>query len=262
MFKPVHLQAGKRGLEIRSPVINAAGVLGFSQEAQGLVPLDALGAFITNPISSQPRSPANDSRAHRLKYGWIIHSGHPNPGLKAARRHFQRAWAAMKVPVIVHLIAQDSQELERMILTLESETAIDAIEIGLELKDLAALQQIIRVCQRSELPVFVRLPLNAPTEAFLRAAGFGAVALSIGPPRASTLAPDGEWISGRMYGPALMPLALAKVQGIRAGSHLPILASGGIHSPEHIRTILAAGANAVQLDYGLWAEPELAAFSP
>ncbi len=45
-----------------------------------------------------------------------------------------------------------------------------------------------------------------------------------------------------------------------AALHLPaaLIASGGIHTAEHVRQALAAGAAAVQIDSALWVEPGIA----
>ena len=60
--------------------------------------------------------------------------------------------------------------------------------------------------------------------------------------------PDGRWIGL----PAREPV-LEQVRGLRrrCGDGLLIIASGGVHEPEHALELRAAGANLVQLDSGL-----------
>ena len=60
-----------------------------------------------------------------------------------------------------------------------------------------------------------------------------------------------ELLSGRLYGPALLPQALAVVQAV-AQAGLPVFGAGGVYSPADEAAMLGAGASAVQLDAVLW----------
>ena len=61
----------------------------------------------------------------------------------------------------------------------------------------------------------------------------------------------GKLIAGRLYGPALLPLALAAVYSLRRQS-LPVIAGGGVYRKADGEALQAAGAVAVQLDSVLW----------
>ncbi|MCA9911559.1 MAG: dihydroorotate dehydrogenase, partial [Anaerolineae bacterium] len=74
-------RAGKSSLILESPVMPAAGTMGFADEYKGLVKLDKLGALVTNPVTLYPRSPASGTRVVALDSGVLVHSGLPNPGL-------------------------------------------------------------------------------------------------------------------------------------------------------------------------------------
>jgi dihydroorotate dehydrogenase len=65
------------------------------------------------------------------------------------------------------------------------------------------------------------------------------------------LGPDHELVHGRLYGPAVFPLALAALLAVRRAG-LPVIAGGGIYRPEQVEALLAAGASAVQVDAVLW----------
>jgi dihydroorotate dehydrogenase (NAD+) catalytic subunit len=54
-----------------------------------------------------------------------------------------------------------------------------------------------------------------------------------------------------LYGPAILPLALAAVRTLRR-QPLPVIAGGGVYRKEDGEALLAAGALAVQLDSVLW----------
>ena len=97
-----------------------------------------------------------------------------------------------------------------------------------------------------ELPAILRLPLEQADELAQVVIEVGASAVSLGAPRGKL---DG--ISGRMYGPAVFPLALRAVEKL-AGSGLPVIGAGGVYQPQDVESMLGAGALAVQVDAVLW----------
>jgi dihydroorotate dehydrogenase len=249
--KPLLLSSGKRELEVDPPVMNAAGTLGWHNEAGGWLELRHLGAFITNPLSHHRRSPAANAGVAETAGGFVLHSGLPNPGLTAGLR--KPPPANPPLPRIVHLIG-DPAELETMILETEAHEHVAAIEIGLERPGPALLQVVGRLSQSAELPVVVRLGLDEPDDLFLEAAEAGCRALSFGPAHGRVARPEGPF-GGRLYGPAMLPLMLAKLARLRAYVSLPLIAAGGIGDRQSAHAMLDAGADGIQLDFILWLDP-------
>ena len=64
---------------------------------------------------------------------------------------------------------------------------------------------------------------------------------------------DGEpqLVSGRLFGAALFPQALADLEKALAYG-VPVIASGGVTTREQVEQMLKAGAFAVQVDTVLW----------
>jgi dihydroorotate dehydrogenase (NAD+) catalytic subunit len=249
------LAAGKRELRLAHPILNVAGTLGFSNEGGGLVDRSALGAFVTHPLSARPRSPANDVVALPSPGSFLLHTGLPNPGLEATIRQERRRWRELPCPLIVHVFDPSPTVVEDMLLRLEREPAVAAVEIGVERADRAALSDFASMAAASELPAILRLPLDAPLESYLLAAQSGAPILSMGPPRAAAERPDGTLTSGRLFGPALFPLALHKTSVLAAELAIPIIAAGGVTERPRTNALLRAGASAVALDTILWTDP-------
>ncbi|MQC27390.1 MAG: hypothetical protein DWG76_08105, partial [Chloroflexi bacterium] len=104
----------KRALDFRAPLLNAAGSLGFAPDGRGPVALDALGAFVTNPISRGRRKAAQDSRQEPHPKGLLLHSGWPNPGLTTSLKRFSSRWERADLPIIVHLLGSEAPDLRRM----------------------------------------------------------------------------------------------------------------------------------------------------
>lgn len=254
---PLTLSNGKRELSLRLPWMNAAATLGFSIAASPLIDPLPLGAFITHPISLSRREPAGGPRFVATPGGFVLHTGLPNPGLRACIGRYRRRWASLDCPVIVHLIADRAGILKRMIEMLEPIEEVAAVEIGLPDADPAGVADLIGGAASRELPVLARLPLNAQPDSMRAASDAGAVGISLAAPRAALPGPGGTTMRGRFYGPAVFPLALEALLRIRAaGLGAPILAAGGIYRRRDLQTMLDAGASAVQLDGVLWTRPE------
>jgi dihydroorotate dehydrogenase (NAD+) catalytic subunit len=243
---------------LTQPLLNAAGMLGFAPEKQGgLPPLDwaRLGAFVTNPISLQPRAPAAQRGILAYPGGFLLHSGYPNPGLKAVLRQYAAAWAAAPLPIVAHLLARQPHEVDAMVRRLEGVAGVAGIELGLPPEVDAAGTRLLVQAALGELPLIVRLPLDRVWElaAAVREAAFGAplAGISFGPPRGALATPSGAFVTGRLYGPGLFPQTLAITGGL-ASLGVPLIAAGGVYQREQWEALLAVGASAVQLDTVLW----------
>jgi len=92
-------------LELCSTWLNAASTLGFAPPAEGWNWPEMQGGFVTNPVSLNPRTPAEARAVLPYPGGCLLHTGLPNPGLKAVLRKFAERWARGSLPVWVHLLA-------------------------------------------------------------------------------------------------------------------------------------------------------------
>jgi dihydroorotate dehydrogenase (NAD+) catalytic subunit len=227
--------------------MNAAGTLGFAPAVEPA----GLGAFITNPVSLGLRTPAHDRGMLAYPGGILIHSGYPNPGLKATIRRCARRWSSLSIPVIVHLLAQSGDEIARMVRMVEEIDAVGAVEIGLPPDASGELAVELVRAGVGEKPAIARLPLERAPELAESVIQAGAAAISLGAPRGALPAADGKLLRGRLYGPGLFPQALRAVQAM-ADSGLPVIGACGVYRQSDIETMLAAGAMAVQLDTVLW----------
>ena len=248
----------KHGLTLASPVMNAAGILGFAHEYRGVVDLGRLGAFVTNPLTYKPRTPAHPPNAVPLPEALLIHTGLPNPGVRQALRRWDKEWRRLGVPVIVHLAATSPAETVHSLDMIEKAQAVAGIELGLR-DDVSPFEtgQLVRAALGGP-PLLVRLPLARAPELAGAASQAGADALTIAaPPRAEALF-EGHNVTGRVYGPGCLAEALAAVRAVAAlNLGRPIVGAGGIYSVEAAQAMLEAGAVAVQLDAVVWTRPQV-----
>ena len=241
----------KYDLSLAKPLMNAAGTLGFTPDPRGPVALSRLGAFVTNPVSLGKRTPAHGIRYQPFPGGFLLHTGYPNPGLREVIRRCQERWARSPIPVIVHLLGEQVDELPGMVRQLEALEGVIGIELGLPKGVDGKIVRAFSEAALGELPVIVRLPFEKAVGTAAEAIQSGAAAVSLGAPRGAFPARAGNLIQGRLYGPALFPQALAVVKEINQ-SGLPVIGAGGLYSQEDCDAMLSAGALAVQIDSLLW----------
>jgi len=248
----------KRDLYFRTPILNAAGMLGFSPDLRADAPWNELGAFVTNPLSWRPRKPTVHPAVVEYPGGFLLHTGLPNPSLGAAVKRYAHKWADSSLPIIVHLMADRPEETARMIESLERVENVMAAELGFAplLTDDIILTSL--KMSLGELPLIVSLPAEQILRLAPRVMEAGAAAVSLSAPRGALTVDGGEqtedrrqWTEGRLYGPSLFPQALETVSRLaRAG--IPVIGGGGVYKREQAEVMKEAGAMAVQLDAVLW----------
>ncbi|MBN1877147.1 MAG: tRNA-dihydrouridine synthase [Anaerolineae bacterium] len=259
----------KFGLPIQNPVMPAAGCFGYGEEYRELVDIGALGAIVTNPVSVSPRRAARGQRVAVYGDQFIVHTGHPNPGIRQVIRQYRSAWERSPVPVIVHLLAGSPAQTGRAARLLSGIPGVIGIELGLaegtSRNKARALVESVQI--EGDLPVIVRVPFgHIELARYLAAAGADALTLTA-PPRAvlpleeETLDDQGtvaaRYMRGRLYGPAQFPLLMHQLTQWVRKLPVPVIACGGIRTPQEAQACLYLGAAAVQIDALLWRDPTL-----
>lgn len=251
----------KNSLFVESPVMNAAGTLGFGDEYRDLFDIETLGAFVTNPLTYTPWSPATGTRVVPLDGGVLLHTGLPNPGISKVIEDNRATWERMPMPVIAHVVINTVDEAHKCIAILEREQIIAGIELGLgdDISPAETQWHIRAAVERTEKPVLARLPFSATSDHFAAAVDAGAGALVVcAPPRGTARDQAGRLVAGRIYGPLVKPMVLRMVgQLSRQHPHVPLIGAGGIHSPQDARDYIEAGAVAVQVDSVTWVAPTM-----
>jgi dihydroorotate dehydrogenase (NAD+) catalytic subunit len=242
------------GLPLRTPVMTAAGCLGFGVEYERMASIDRLGAIVTGSVSLHGRRALPPLRLIETPAGMLSVGAWRDPGLDRVLREYVPVWAAWKTPVILS-VAADHRDVAT---ALEGVEGIAGIELTLGDDWGSAARVVAAVRAVTLLPLLVKLPLHERLIAAARAvidAGADAVTIAV-PPRAC--APDprtGELLHGRLAGPAIRPLVLEAVAEVCATLTAPVVACGGIVTAADARSFLTAGAIAVQVGSALLADP-------
>jgi dihydroorotate dehydrogenase len=245
------LKMSKYDLAFATPLMNAAGSLGFTPEVRGRIDLARLGAFVSNPVSLSGRSPAQARCCQSYPGGILLHTGYPNPGLNQVIRRYRTKWARSPLPVIVHILGENPAQVSTVVRRLEGLVGVVGVELGLPVEvDRSAAVELIQA-GLGELPLIVRLPLERITDLPQMITRHPISAVSLGPPRGILPGSIGGTKRGRLYGPAIFPQSLAAVTSL-ARSGIPVIGAGGVYSQLDVQAMLAAGAVAVQVDMALW----------
>ena len=199
--------------------------------------------------------------------GVLLHTGLANPGVAAVVRRYGRAWARSPVPVIVHVAGTSPNEAASCCWRLASVEAVAGIELGLP--DIASgstglaevfdeVTDVIRAARAAaSQPLIVRLPLVWAAALCKAAIKAGADALTVAAPPRGTVwhAPSDRFVTGRLYGPFALPLALHVLRRVAELVPVPLIGCGGIHSAADGLAFLRAGAMAIQVSGALWHDP-------
>lgn len=255
-------------LELATPVLAAAGCLGYGVEVArqlGLAQRGAthgLGAMVTRTTTARARR----GRPTLVETpAGLLYSGEQNPGLRSVCERFAPAWAGWELKVILSVAAASPEALAELLADLDMVEGVAGVELPLgahgALRPAEATPLVRAARVATPLPLIVKLPGAAPDLPELaRAAvdaGADALALLDGLPGA---VPGSEGVTyGLLCGPALRPLALRAVAQVAAAVTVPLIGGGGVSGPADARALIDAGATAVSLGSALLSDLRMAA---
>lgn len=255
-----------RNLVLRNPLIAGPGTIGYGREVAKLLPTQRLGGLVTNTTTLHARSGNRQPRLAETPAGVLLATGLQNPGLRTVFYRHATAWRRMKAPIILSLAAEDSETFAYCVEMAEEEESVAGLELEPDL--LAAGADMVRVVDvvrgLTSLPIIVHVPVapaQAVADAIVDLAAVGCDAVILGSPwpgLVMDMATGKPQLAGGIAGPAIRPLALRLIYDVAqllGPEHLPLIAAGGISSPDHVSAFLAAGALAVQLDTVMWLDP-------
>jgi dihydroorotate dehydrogenase (NAD+) catalytic subunit len=237
----------KRSLALASPLILASG----SMEDSGV------GALVTFPLTLAPRSAGSCPHVIEVPGGCMLRTGAANPGFAHVLREHARTWAVSPCPIIVALAIQAESHWPDMGARLERVPGVGGIELYLNpTMDAAGAIRATRAA--TDLPILAKLDLDNAHETAAGCIEAGANALVIGRAPRGMAFVDGRAWYGRLYSPAVQPIALrvvAQIAALQLG--VPLVACGGVHAAGDVRAFLSAGAVAVEIDSAAWVDPEI-----
>jgi len=254
-------------LKLRNPILLASGTVGYGNEISEFVDLNKIGGIVTKSLSLKPRKGNAPQRVVETPSGMLNAIGLANVGVEEFLKTKIPFLKKFDTKIICNIAASSVEEYVECTRLLTGEETISAFEInvscpnvkegGLEFgNDKRAVARITeQVKNVSTKPVFIKLSPNVSriSEFALAAKEAGADAVSaintfVGTAfDIMTRKPKIKNITGGLSGPAIKPVALAKVLEIRRNVDIPIIGVGGIFSWQDAVEFMIAGASAFQL---------------
>ncbi len=254
-------------VEFKNRVLVASGTFGYGDEVKELVDVNKLGGIVTKSLSWKPRDGNPPRRIVETASGMLNSIGLANIGVQAFIKEKLPYLRTLDTTIVANIAASSVQEYCDVLSLLENQDGIDAYEInvscpnvkegGLSFGTNREMTQEItsRLRPLTRKPLIMKLTPNVThISEFARAvedAGADAVSVIntlIGMAvDVRTRKPKLSTITGGLSGPAIKPIALAKVYEVAQAVKIPIFGIGGIQTVEDALEFLLVGATAVQI---------------
>lgn len=259
-------------LDLRNPVMVAAGCGGTGRELAEFTDLASLGGFVTRSITVAPRVGGPQPRILETPSGLVHAVGLQNPGVDQFLA-LELPWLVQQgVPVFVSIVGSALSEYAELARRLGLVPGLAGIEVNLSVPDdspggvfdvrepfhAASVMAAVRRDLPLGMPVLakVRADLVRVAESARTVLDEGADAVVVGNALPASM-PDGR--AAGLSGPAIRPLALrCLTEVVAANPAATIVACGGIATSEDARAALDLGAGAVQLGTALLRDPTAA----
>ncbi|MBU1101406.1 MAG: dihydroorotate dehydrogenase [Bacteroidetes bacterium] len=254
-------------MTLKNPVLLASGTVGYGNEISEFTDLSKIGAIVTKSVSLNPRKGNPPQRVVETASGMLNAIGLANVGVETFAKEKIPFLEKVKSDVICNIAASSIEEYVECVNILKDFAIIKGFEINVSCpnvkegglifgNDISAVGRITeKVRAITDKTVILKLsPNNANITDFAEVArkeGADAVTATntlIGTAfNIWTRRPKIKNITGGLSGPAIKPVALAKVLEISRKVDIPIIASGGIMNWEDAIEFMIAGASAFQL---------------
>ena len=266
-MKKIDLSISVGPLNFRNPVLLASGTVGYGNEMAEFVDLNKIGGIVTKSLSLKPRKGNPPQRIVETPSGMLNAIGLANVGVEEFVKEKIPFLEKFDVPLICNIAASTIEEYVECTKILTSEKAIKGFEInvscpnvkegGLQFgNDVSAVGRITeKVKAVSTKPVIIKLSPNVSyiskfAEVVKKEGGDAVSAINTLVGTAfdiNTRKPKIYNVTGGLSGPAIKPVALAKVFEIRQKVDIPVIGIGGIMNWKDVVEFMIAGASAVQL---------------
>jgi dihydroorotate dehydrogenase (NAD+) catalytic subunit len=263
----VDLSVNIGSLKLRNPIMLASGTVGYGNEISEFSDLNKLGAIVTKSLSLKPRKGNPPQRIVETPAGMLNAIGLANVGVEEFLKEKIPFLKKYDVPLICNIAASSVEEYVECTRILTSEETINAFEInvscpnvkdgGLQFgNDVKAVANVTsKVREVTNKPLIIKLSPNVSyISEFAQAVkdeggdAVSAINTFVGTAfNIFTKKPKIFNVNGGLSGPAIKPIALAKVLEISRKIDIPIIGIGGIMNWKDVIEFMIVGASAVQI---------------
>ncbi len=263
----IDLSVNIGSLKLKNPVMLASGTVGYGNEISEFTDLSKIGAIVTKSISLKPRKGNPPPRITETSSGMLNAIGLANVGLEAFIKEKIPFLEKIKSTLVCNIAASSIEEYVECVDILDKEETVKAFEINVScpnVKDgglvfgnnLNAVGTITnKVRAKTNKPVIIKLsPNNSNIVDYAKVVkqeggdAVSAINTLVGTSfDIYSRKPKIKNITGGLSGPAIKPVALAKVLEISRAVDIPIIGIGGISNWKDAIEFMIVGATAFQI---------------
>ena len=263
----IDLSVNIGALKLKNPVLLASGTVGYGNEIAQFTDLSKLGGIVTKSLSLKPRKGNPPQRIVETPSGMLNAIGLANVGVEVFIKEKIPFLKELNTTLICNIAASTIEEYVECVNILKGEETIKAFEInvscpnvkegGLEFgNDINAVGRITeKVRAATNKPIIIKLSPNvsrisdfAKTVKQNGGDAVSAINTLVGTSfDINTRRPKIKNVTGGLSGPAIKPVALAKVLEIKRNVDIPIIGIGGIMNWKDAVEFMIVGASAIQL---------------
>ena len=255
-------------LELKNPVVTCSGTFSSGVEYNDLYDVSLLGAITTKSFSLKPRIGNRPPRLCETPAGLLNSIGLQNEGIDFFIEKNLPIVKKLGFTIILSILGVNASEFIELAVKIKKfESDIAAVELnlscpniekgGLSLGSIPEEVENVTASVRKilNIPVIVKLSPNNNnlSELAIKAKNGGAQAVSLINTVVgmaidiNTFKPKLGNITGGLSGPAIKPIAVAKIYNLHKEKILPIIGMGGVFNWKDAIELMIAGASAVGL---------------
>jgi len=264
-------------LKLKNPVLLASGTVGYGNEISELTDLSRIGGIVTKSVSLKPRKGNPPQRIVETPSGMLNAIGLANVGVEVFIKEKIPFLKKLNTTLICNIAASSVEEYVECVKILNEEETISAFEINVSCpnvkegglifgNDISSVGRITeQVRKETEKPIIIKLSPNVP-----KISDFAAVVKKEGGDAVSAIntlvgtsfdiysrKPKIKNVTGGLSGPAIKPIALAKVLEIKRNVDIPIVGIGGIMNWKDAVEFMIVGASAIQIGTANFINPNV-----
>ena len=263
------------GVQFKNRVLVASGTFGYGDESRELADVNQLGGIITKSLSMKPRDGNPPVRIVETASGMLNSIGLANIGVERFITEKLPYLRTLDTVVIANIAASTIDEYCQVLERLEEEEGVDGYEINVSCPNVKEgglsfgtnRERTAEITRRlrtlTTKPLIIKLTPNVTSiSEFARAvenAGADAVSvintvvgMAVDIVKRKAVLPT---ITGGLSGPAIKPIALAKVYECAQAVKIPVMGIGGIMNHRDALEFIMTGATAVQIGTANFIDP-------
>lgn len=262
-------------LKLKNPVLVASGTFGYGQESRALTDLNTLGGIITKSVTLKRRDGNPPQRIFELPAGMLNSIGLANVGVDAFISEKLPFLSELSTAIIANVAGSTPEEYLQVIEKLDEHDGISAYELNFSCPNVKqgglafsqepkVTEQVTRMLRDiTKKPLIAKLTPNVTRVSDIAQAakdgGADAVSLIntlVGMAvNTQTRKPQVHTVTAGYSGPAVKPVALAKVFEVVQNVDIPVIGIGGIMNLNDALEFFITGACAIQVGTANFIDP-------